>query len=147
MRDGTALTDQDRWDWLITLREKAVETLEPNDDGLGPRAVFLACSALKMKYRDVLRVAAFEDRGLKVTFVYPRVGEDVLMKRVAERKEHYMKAEMVKGQLEALEEPSREYDVITVNGDKKTEVIAEELVGLLKANWEALRGWSWKGSR
>src|SRR5689334_7698793 len=49
MAAGTPLTDADRWDWLITLREAAIQKLRTSN------AVIVTCSALKHKYRDVIR--------------------------------------------------------------------------------------------
>ena len=132
MQKGVALTDTDRWDWLISLREKAVETLLRDDTGDGIKAVFIACSALKKKYRDVLRIAALENKGIKVTFVYPKVEEDALIRRLEMRKGHYMKKEMLRSQLEALEPPMQEGDAVTVDGSRKVEYIVEELVALLE---------------
>ncbi|KAK6843154.1 glucokinase [Apiospora arundinis] len=52
MRNGIPLTDADRWDWLTLLREESLRQLSK-----GNESVVLTCSALKRKYRDVIRVA------------------------------------------------------------------------------------------
>lgn len=110
MANNEPLTDADRWDWLITLREVAASRLsrtgssatKPHD------GVVVACSALKRKYRDVVRIAAYNDQNIQVHFIYLRASEELLMARVQSRKGHYMKSSMVRSQMEMLEEPDKE---------------------------------------
>ena len=101
MAEGVPLTDSDRWDWLVVLRQKAVERLTK----AGAPGVVLTCSALKRKYRDVIRIAAYNDHDVEVHFVYLRAAEKVLMERVKARQGHYMKDSMVHSQFKSLEEP------------------------------------------
>ena len=105
MGQGIPLTDADRWDWLITLRNAAVSSLSSSPTHTG---VVVTCSALKRKYRDVIRVAAYEDHGVQVHFIYLHASEGVLLKRVAMRQGHYMKSGMVHSQFESLEVPGPE---------------------------------------
>jgi gluconokinase len=108
MTKGIPLTDDDRWSWLNRLRNRASQLVEE-----GATAVFLACSALKESYRDVFRHIELAGVGdVDVHFIYLRVDPQELMMRVRGRKNHYMKASMVKSQLECVEQPrSRERDV------------------------------------
>jgi gluconokinase len=110
MSNGIPLADADRWDWLVELREAAVDCL---DDGAA--GVVLTCSALKKKYRDVIRVACYNDHDVQIHFIYLRASEDVLMQRIKARKGHYMKSSMVKSQLQSLEEPKKERDVVSID--------------------------------
>ena len=111
MSNGIPLTDDDRWDWLESLRNKAVEVLEGGSQGC-----VVTCSALKRKYRDVIRKAGQEADDVVVRFVYLRASEALLLHRVRLRKGHYMKDDMVKSQFVALEEPdSTEADVISID--------------------------------
>lgn len=107
MSQGTPLTDNDRWDWLIALREAAVARLSPSKPSANKRhdGVVVTCSALKRKYRDVIRIAAYNDHDVMVHFIYLRADADVLLARVTGRQGHYMKSAMVRSQMEALEEP------------------------------------------
>ncbi|KAI9761415.1 MAG: hypothetical protein M4579_001065 [Chaenotheca gracillima] len=117
MREGIALTDADRWDWLVLLRQKAVERLM----GAASTGVVLTCSALKRKYRDVIRIAAYNDHDLIVHFIYLRADEEVLMQRVKARKGHFMKHAMVQSQFRSLEEPeSDEKDSLSVDVTSNT---------------------------
>lgn len=64
MHSGQPLEDADRWDWLVRLREAAVQSLREGSPG-----VVLTCSALKRKYRDVLRIATYFFSNFAVHFV------------------------------------------------------------------------------
>lgn len=111
MTAGTPLTDADRWDWLILLRQQATEALNT-----GARGVVLTCSALKLKYRDVIRVAAYRDHDIAVHFIYLQADEQTLLERVKARKGHYMKDSMVRSQFTSLEEPTTdEGDVLCID--------------------------------
>jgi gluconokinase len=111
MSAGFPLTDADRWDWLIQLREVAVDALDTGVSG-----VVLTCSALKRKYRDVIRVARLDDHDVLVHFIYLRASEELLLQRVKARKGHYMKPSMIKSQLQSLEEPKeKERDVLSID--------------------------------
>ncbi|RPA95300.1 carbohydrate kinase [Choiromyces venosus 120613-1] len=111
MANGIPLTDDDRWDWLETLRNKAVEELQSGAEGC-----VVTCSCLKRRYRDVIRIAGREADDVVVRFVYLRASEELLLKRVKARKNHYMKDDMVHSQFTALEEPGEsEVDVISVD--------------------------------
>jgi gluconokinase len=111
MAAGIPLNDGDRWDWLIVLREEAVNHLENGTSG-----VVVTCSALKKKYRDVIRLASLNDHDVIVHFIYLRASEELLLSRVRARQGHFMKDSMVKSQFEALEEPTeKEQDVLTVD--------------------------------
>ncbi|OJD37655.1 shikimate kinase [Diplodia corticola] len=113
MGNGIPLTDADRWDWLILLREQSVRELETGASG-----VVVTCSALKKKYRDVIRVASYNNVKVVVHFVYLQATEEMLMARVRARPGHYMKDNMVRSQFESLEEPDHDElskDVLAVD--------------------------------
>lgn len=119
MSQGNPLTDADRWDWLISLRDAAAARLTPSKSSRTKLhdGVVVTCSALKRKYRDVIRVAAYNDHDVMVHFIYLRADINILLARVKGRKGHYMKSAMVRSQLEVLEEPDEqehERDVLEV---------------------------------
>jgi len=87
MSKGIPLTDADRWDWLTRLREESLNRLSSGSQG-----VVLTCSALKRKYRDVIRVAPYYSHDVLVHFVYLHTREEVLLARVQARHGHYMGA-------------------------------------------------------
>ena len=116
MANGIPLTDQDRAGWLMTLRRLISRFMERNED------LILACSALKESYRQTLRVN--ED----VRFVYLRGSYQQIEARMKERKDHYMKSEMLKSQFETLEEPR---DALTVDISQTP----KEIVKLIHNAW------------
>ncbi|KAJ8116091.1 hypothetical protein ONZ43_g4517 [Nemania bipapillata] len=111
MGNGIPLTDADRWDWLTLLREESLKQLAS-----GARGVVLTCSALKRKYRDVIRVAPYFSNDVCLHFIYLHAPEAVLLERVGLRQGHYMGANMVRSQFEILEPPTAdETDVISID--------------------------------
>lgn len=99
MKAGIPLDDEDRRPWLSKLSGVIRESIEDSDP------IILACSALKRSYRQMIVVDE------SVRLVYLRVPEKVLLERLHSRKGHFMKENMLKSQLAALEEPD---DAITV---------------------------------
>ncbi|KAL2269822.1 hypothetical protein VTJ83DRAFT_2006 [Remersonia thermophila] len=122
MSAGIPLTDADRWDWLTALREASISALATGSPG-----VVLTCSALKRKYRDVIRVAPYFFPNLDLHFIYLDAPEEVLVKRVGMRQNHYMGANMVHSQFEALERPKPdEVDVITIDVTRSVEEVKRD---------------------
>lgn len=100
MAAGIPLDDADRAPWLAQLARELA----------GRPQVVLACSALKKRYRDVLRQAG------GVRFVYLDGSYDLIHGRMAARAGHFMKPGMLKSQFDALETPGAdETDVIPVS--------------------------------
>ena len=124
MAEGHPLTDADRWDWLVTLREESLKTLQQHPESSG---VIVTCSALKRKYRDVMRIAAYHHpNDIRVHFVFLKATEALLMDRVRARKNHYMKDYMVHSQFESLEVPMEdERDVLAVDASGTSREVQE----------------------
>lgn len=119
MSAGQPLTDADRWDWLTCLREEALKQLSLGHDG-----VVVTCSALKRKYRDVIRVAPYFSPGLQVHFIYLDAPQHVLQQRVASRQNHYMGPGMVQTQFAILQPPMPdEIDCITLDVSRTPEEV------------------------
>lgn len=130
MGNGTPLNDMDRWDWLISLRDAAVNTLSTPESDSSPQVpsgVIMSCSALKLKYRDVIRVAAYDHPSVRIHFIYLKADENKLMERVLGRSSHYMKGNMVRSQFEALEDPCDEKDVLAVDVDASPEEVQKRV--------------------
>lgn len=122
MANGIPLTDADRWDWLTALREESLRKLADGAEG-----VVLTCSALKRKYRDVIRVAPYYSHDVVLHFIYLHAPEAVLLERVGLRQGHYMGANMVHSQFSILEPPTaEETDVISVDVSRPMEDVLEE---------------------
>ena len=95
MASGTPLDDADRLPWLNALSREIGTWLDAG------RTVVLACSALKRRYRDILR----EGHGGAVRFVYLKGDGPLIQGRLDERRDHFMPASLLMSQFDALEEP------------------------------------------
>jgi gluconokinase len=114
MAAGTPLTDEDRAPWLATLRAKMDESRQA-----GRPAVF-TCSALKAKYRETL-IGGTSD----VLLVYLSGDYETILARVSRRKGHFMKADLVRSQFEALEPPQ---DALTFDVREAPDAIVARIV-------------------
>jgi len=124
MSNGIPLTDADRWDWLTALREESIRQLNAGNEG-----AVLTCSALKRKYRDVIRVAPYFAPNLHLHFIYLHAPEEVLLKRVLGRQNHYMGANMVHSQFDILEPPApEETDVISIDVSRSVEEVEVDVL-------------------
>ncbi len=90
MAAGHPLDDDDRSPWLQAIGQ----WLAAHDETGG----VVSCSALRRRYRDVLRAAA-----PRVEFLHLDGDPQVVTQRVAERLDHFMPASLVSSQLETLE--------------------------------------------
>jgi gluconokinase len=115
MRQGIALADADRAPWLDRIGEEIKRWATEGQSGI------LTCSALKRAYRDRIRSARPD-----VRFVYLRGSEALIKSRVATRHHEYMPASLLRSQFEALEEPSPDEEVVTIDagGSPDAEVAA-----------------------
>ena len=112
MHAGIPLTDEDRAPWLQSLRNAITEWLADSQN------VVLACSALKASYRTVLLV------GSEVKFVYLRGSFELIARRLALRKGHYMNPDLLRSQLDTLEEPK---DTLTVDAGLPVAQVVKEI--------------------
>lgn len=111
MRAGHPLTDADREPWLRLLAERVHATA-----GSG-QGLVVACSALKRRYREVLRAAAPD-----VRFLHLVLDRDTARRRVAARTGHFMPAALVDSQFDDLEplEPDEPGATVDAAGDPGT---------------------------
>jgi carbohydrate kinase (thermoresistant glucokinase family) len=90
MASGVPLTDEDRLPWLA-----AVGQALHSQPGAGP---VVACSALRVVYRDALRSAAPD-----AVFLHLAAGADLLRARMVHRENHFMPPALLASQLGTLE--------------------------------------------
>jgi carbohydrate kinase (thermoresistant glucokinase family) len=120
MRAGIALTDEDRKLWLEKLRAHIQRWLKHR------KSTILACSALKQAYRDILGV-----NQSTVRTVYLKGSYELLRKRLEERQHPYMDKNLLRSQLDTLEEPK---DGLTVDISATPEIIVGTIIKSLKLN-------------
>jgi len=115
MRSGHPLTDEDRWPWLEALREQIERFLAVEEDAV------LACTALKRKYREHLRVSP----DLKLIFL--RGDFTLIEKQLRGRRGHFMNPELLQSQFADLEEPEPDEDALTIELGRTPQQIVEEI--------------------
>ena len=120
MREGVPLTDSDREGWLLSLGRELQRH---------PQGAVLTCSALKRKYRDLLRTAS---PGL--AFVFLDISEDEALWRVRDRSQHFFPPELLQSQFAALEPPLDEPMVLQLDAGLPLETLADQTVDWLTAN-------------
>ncbi len=117
MTSGQPLNDDDRKPWLEELNR-----LMAICDKSGKDAV-LACSALKRKYRECLAKNIID-----MKFVYLKGSYEQILQRMQSREGHYMKADMLRSQFQAFEEPDNAIMVdIDVDPESLTQNVVKEL--------------------
>jgi gluconokinase len=92
MASGHPLTDEDRWPWLRAIGDWLSEHEREG------RSAVVTCSALRRRYRDLLR----EDRP-DVRFCHVEAGADLIRERLEHRQGHYMPPSLLPSQLATLE--------------------------------------------
>ena len=115
MASGQPLTDTDRAPWLV----KVGQALQ-----VGPGPVVIGCSALKRRYRDVIRHEAAQP----VLFLHLTGSRAVLLARMAARTGHFMPPSLLDSQLAALEPPGFDEAAIAVDIDQTPQAILAELL-------------------
>ena len=122
MAQGQALTDEDRYDWLVKLNELAKQEIKLN-------SCIIACSALKESYRDILK----ENIEANVKWVFPNGSFDQISNRLKQRKGHFMPSSLLKSQFDVLENPIDALYIDIVNSPTK---IVEQIVNELTKKTE-----------
>lgn len=125
MANNIPLQDTDRWDWLAHIRGAVMDRLQ---HGAAP-AVAVTCSALRTVYRDELRrIPQLLDFPVTVTFLMLATGREQLKDRIDLRsieEDHYMKSFMVDSQIDLLELPADEQDVVVIDSGMGKEQMLE----------------------
>ena len=113
MASGLALTDSDRYPWLLDLASKIKEwTLSGGS--------ILACSALKEEYRAILSKFT-----TNITWIVLNGSFDLIQSRLNNRENHFFKPELLQSQLNTLELPL--YG-IHLNIDQPAKVLVQEVL-------------------
>ena len=113
MSAGQPLNDADRAPWLAAIRAKIEDWLARNQSAV------ITCSALKASYRDQLAHGQSQ-----VKFVYLHGDRALLLRRLEQRENHFMKASLLDSQLAALEPPK---EALTVDIRNPPAKLVEEI--------------------
>ena len=123
MSAGTPLTDADRAPWLRRIAEHIDAWRSGGEAGV------ITCSALKRSYRDVI-IGDRPDVGL----VHLRGSRELIGRRMAARKGHFMPTALLDTQFAALQEPSPDEGAIVVDVDGTPAEIVDEILRRLPPN-------------
>lgn len=118
MAAGIPLTDEDRHGWLLAI---AARLRDAQRAGVG---LVAACSALKRRYRDLLRSAGDPD----ARFVYLKGAKPLLAERLATRRGHFMPPSLLDSQLAILEEPAQDERALLCDIREAPDAIVADLV-------------------
>ena len=126
MRGGTPLTDEDRWPWLRALRDWL------STQARGGHSTVVTCSALRRRYRDLLRGAPGELR-----FVHLTGTREQLAERMGHRQGHFMPLSLLDSQLGTLEPPSEDERALTLDIRDAPSALVEQVLAWLDAAGDA----------
>jgi gluconokinase len=117
MRRGITLNDRDRLPWLLALKDLIEQVRRDRDNAI------IACSSLKQAYRDLL-----QGNKQDIFWVYLKGNYDVIYRRIQQRQQHFMSAQMLQSQLDSLEEPQNAFIIdISMNPEEIALQIATRL--------------------
>jgi carbohydrate kinase (thermoresistant glucokinase family) len=114
MQEGSALTDEDRADWLQSLNQLAIVEIKK-------KGAIIACSALKRKYREILASGLKES----VYWVFLHGDYKLIEERMKARKDHFMPDTLLHSQFEILEPPEQALMIDVLNN---TDDIVRDIV-------------------
>ncbi|WP_295314334.1 gluconokinase [Roseobacter sp.] len=116
MSRGEPLDDGDRGPWLAAV---AAALARARGD------VVIGCSALRRRYRDLIRDGAGSD----VVFLHLSGSRDLIAGRMGAREGHFMPLTLLDSQFAALEPPGPDETCVTVDIDQTEEQVVRYLTG------------------
>jgi carbohydrate kinase (thermoresistant glucokinase family) len=122
MKIGQPLTDADRVPWLAAIGKIVDGWISRGECGV------ITCSALRRSYRRQI----VGDRQT-VRLVYLEGVPELIAKRLATRKNHFMPASLLDSQFATLEPPATDENPITVGVDRPIEEIVDHVIGILSS--------------
>ncbi|MCU1642198.1 MAG: gntK [Nocardia sp.] len=125
MAAGQPLTDDDRRPWLEAISQWMSGQIASGRSGI------VTCSALKRSYRDILRHSMIDHPEGVLTFMYLSGSRDRLEHRLATRTDHFMPPGLLDSQLDTLETPTADEEIITIEiGPPPSEIAATALAAI-----------------
>jgi len=120
MSRGIPLEDGDRWPWLDAIAAWIDHELAER------RSVLVSCSALKRSYR---RRLVRDRRDVRLVFLQGSF--ELIGKRMAARRDHFMPVSLLQNQFEVLEEPSPDENALVVSVALPVERVAQIIIAEL----------------
>ena len=120
MESGHPLDDSDRAPWLAAIRDYITQKAEEGT------SLVITCSALKVRYRDVLREAKAHVRFVALTGPI-----DVVDARMGYRTGHFMPKSLLKSQFDALEPLTKAEDGVVIEVDVSPEEVVDNTLKAL----------------
>jgi carbohydrate kinase (thermoresistant glucokinase family) len=122
MASGEPLTDADRKPWLDAVASWIDGQRARSQPGI------ITCSALERAYRRVI-----VGNRPEVQLAYLCGSPDLIAQRIADRKGHFMPADLLRSQLETLEAPGDDEHPWVVDIEQSPTQIADRILSLLRA--------------
>lgn len=122
MASGVPLDDEDRRAWLETVGRRLGDHAATGSGGV------VACSALRRRYRDVLRSAC-----PSALFVHLTAHRDVLAARLHDRTGHFMPESLLDSQLATLEPLRPDERGVTLDAAPPPETVADRAAEAVEA--------------
>ena len=117
MSAGIPLNDEDRYDWLIKIKNEIIKRQQSQN-------LVVACSALKAKYRSLLEAKNYH-------LIYLKISKETARERIKSRQDHFMPDSLVESQFSILEEPENS---ITFDERLNPNEIIDQLMLMIKNN-------------
>jgi gluconokinase len=117
MESGQPLNDADRQGWLAVLRDRIRRAADQD------QSVVLTCSALKRRYRDMLREGDPE-----LMFVHLHGDRELIESRMQSRSRHFMPASLLDSQLRDLEPPGEDERAVRLDIKHSPEELADQAI-------------------
>jgi len=130
MSRGIPLTDLDRLPWLERLAAAIHQHITEH------HPCIVACSALKHSYRHMLTAAGtgtgtddkHHDTRDTIRFVLLNGSEELLQQRMLARKGHFMKENLLRSQINTLEPPLPDENIVVVDIKPSPDVIVDNIM-------------------
>lgn len=122
MEAGIPLTDEDRADWLLRLKAEIEQRREKGE------GVVLSCSALKRRYRDLLRGGDPD-----LLFFHLAGSRQVIADRMQRRTDHYMPLSLLDSQFRDLEPLENDEPGLCLDISREPEQIVNTIMQALQS--------------
>jgi len=119
MKNGIALDDEDRKEWLDKLSKLVIKSNKEYDKTI------LACSALKEKYRDILS----SNKTQEVLFIHLNLKKEIVARRLKNRENHFFNAELLDSQYETLEKLD---EGIIIDADQSLQSVCNDIINKMQ---------------